>query len=143
MTKSQYHKERYFSRRDAGLCPKCGDPATVGTLCLNDWFANVASNHGLPRGSGGKALKQIWESQKGLCAYTGEPLVPGDNASLDHKIPVTQGGMYSLDNVQWVVYQINRMKNDMTEDDFFRACRRVLEQQGYTVYSPAFSLKVA
>lgn len=122
---ASYHKQRYDERRAAGLCPKCGAKATVGSLCLNDWFSNVSANHFGTRAYG-EQLRDLWDEQEGRCAYTGEVLVPGENASLDHRVPVTRGGSNDVSNVHWTSYRINRMKTDMTEDEFFAACKAVL-----------------
>lgn len=86
-------------------------------------------------------MKALWEKQGGRCAYTGELLIPGVNASLDHKIPSTRGGTNDLENLQWVTYQVNRMKTDMLEEEFFRLCRMVLEGKGFSVVPNWFPRK--
>jgi 5-methylcytosine-specific restriction endonuclease McrA len=55
------------------------------------------------------------------------PIAPGDTASPDHKVPLSRGGSSSLENIQWVNYQVNRMKNDMTHDEFLAMCQLVLD----------------
>lgn len=115
----------YGRRRDAGLCPRCESPPVVKSLCLDCWFAARSSDH-LGTRSFGPELKALWKEQGGRCAYTGEELTPGDGASLDHKIPRTGGGEASVDNLQWISYKVNRMKTDMTEDEFLETCRSIL-----------------
>lgn len=66
-----------------------------------------------------------WEIQDGRCAYTGRVLTLGyknTDASLDRK-DNTKG--YVVDNIQWVHKDINRMKNDMSEEAFLSLCRDV------------------
>ena len=119
----------YHKKKVAGLCSRCrkkaNQPATIGTVCLDHWFANVASNW-LSTRSLWKDLKAIWEKQSGRCIFTGDELVPGVNASLDHIVPLSRGGTNSLDNVQWVLYRVNKMKGDMLESEFLDMCRKVL-----------------
>ena len=93
----------------------------MGGLCLADWFKNVASVHFGTRKLG-QSLRELWDSQKGLCVYSGEALIPGFNASLDHKIPITRGGHISLENVQWVSKRVNIMKTDMSDGEFIALC---------------------
>lgn len=65
--------------------------------------------------------------QGGKCAYTGRELVPGTNASLDHKIPKALGGTNDLENLQWVETNVNRAKNALAEDEFLSMCRAVVQ----------------
>lgn len=70
-------------------------------------------------------LWEIWIKQEGRCAYTNWPLLHGLDASLD-RIDSALG--YTVDNVQWVHRDINRMKSDFTEKDFLRFCKAVAKQ---------------
>jgi hypothetical protein len=108
---------------------RCGATATVGRVCLKHWARIMAHRH-LLNAKLGTGLLVRMELQTWRCAYSGEELVPGVNASLDHRIPVSQGGARTLDNVQWVSLQINRMKADLSEDEFIAACCRVAARHG-------------
>ena len=70
-------------------------------------------------------IKALFEEQGGRCAYTGEPLVPGVTASLDHKLPMSRGGLHERDNLQWVTTRINSMKADLTHEEFVALCATV------------------
>jgi 5-methylcytosine-specific restriction endonuclease McrA len=70
-------------------------------------------------------LDDLLQNQNGLCAYTGTPLVLGHNASLDHKIPRSRGGEDRIENVQWVTWDVNRSKTDMTHEEFVAMCHVV------------------
>jgi hypothetical protein len=118
---NSYWSERYRKKKEAGICQHCSSPATVGGLCLVDWFKNVASVHFGTRKLG-QELSDLWAAQNGICAYSGEVLTPGLNASLDHKIPITRGGHISIQNVQWVSKRVNTMKTDLTDTEFITLC---------------------
>lgn len=117
-------KKFYANKKSMGLCAHCPEKATIGTLCLKDWFKNVSSNHFGTRKFGDNLL-ELMEKQGWGCAYTGVRLVPGQNASLDHKIPITKKGILSLENVQWVSTVVNRMKSNMTDEEFIGMCRLI------------------
>lgn len=112
----------YRRKRELGECSHCHQPATVGTLCIEHWFKNVASNH-FGTCTFAVGLVEIWDRQQGRCFYSGEILVPGVNAGLDHKVALTRGGNLSLENCQWVTKLVNRMKSDLTHDEFILWCR--------------------
>jgi hypothetical protein len=63
-------------------------------------------------------LKDLLESQNGICPYTGHLLKVGANAEIDHRIPKTKGGTNDLANLQWVSDIANRMKQNLTEQEF-------------------------
>lgn len=62
--------------------------------------------------------------QKLLCPYSGHKLTR-DTLSLDHIIPLSQGGKNVLSNVQLVHKWVNVMKWDMSSEDFLAMCYRV------------------
>lgn len=64
----------------------------------------------------------VWESQNGICAYTGLELVHGSTASLDRRDNALG---YVEGNVQWIHRDINRMKSDFSESYFLEMCREV------------------
>lgn len=78
-----------------------------------------------------KELWDIFEKQEKKCALTGLKisLIHNKNnrkkyqtASLD-RIDSSKG--YTIDNVQWVHKRVNAMKNNMTEEEFFKLCKLV------------------
>lgn len=125
-------KGSYLKRKELGLCVYCESPPTVGAVCLLCWFKITAVNH-LGSRKLGPAIQDIWEKQEGRCVYTKILLIPGPrveiggNASLDHKIPVTKGGSNDLTNLQWTTDVVNRMKSDLTENEFFKMCELILQ----------------
>lgn len=75
------------------------------------------------------SIKDIWglfQAQRGLCALTGVPIQFGTHqtASLD-RIDSSIG--YIEDNVQWVHKDINRMKQNFSEEKFIMLCQLVVQ----------------
>jgi hypothetical protein len=84
------------------------------------------------------ALIEQWNRQHGLCYYTHIPMdlqatsasgkAPHhDFPSLDRKTP--KDG-YTVNNVVWTTFAVNRMKNDLTDNLFVELCRKVLTYHG-------------
>jgi len=69
-------------------------------------------------------LIDLVRSQDFRCSLSGVVLLP-DIATLDHKIPVAEGGGHSIENLQVVHSAINRMKGTMSCDEFVRWCKLV------------------
>ncbi len=71
-------------------------------------------------------LHDVWQRQKGLCAYTKLPLTSESHqlntVSLDR---VDSSKDYTVDNIQLVCVPINRMKLDYTEKQFIELCHLV------------------
>lgn len=126
---SECQSNRFREKRAAGICTRCSAIAAVGSFCLEHWFRNAAMTHTGTRANG-PLLQKIWEEQRGKCPYTGVDLVPGVNATLDHKTPLLRGGSAQRENLQWVLSLINRMKTDMTHEEFLATCLLVLSRAG-------------
>lgn len=128
--KKRAHNRRYYSERVArGQCPKCILPAEVGIFCFTHWLKNVGVSHGLGNKKGTELLRQLWEEQRGRCAVTGEVLIPGATASLDHIIPKSRGGESIRGNLRWVLLKVNQLKWDMTHDELVEMCRKVIQAE--------------
>lgn len=69
-------------------------------------------------------LKRLLEMQGYRCALTGVRLRP-DDAELDHKIPLSRGGLNDLSNLQWITKAANRAKGTMTDGEFIDLCYKV------------------
>lgn len=114
-------------------CVGCGRPAHRGPYptapgpsprCARCHFRRLARRH-----TDGQAawvhLRDRWVAQGGRCAYTGEPLVLGGNASVDHRQPRTRGGTGAPANLQWVTCRVNDVKRDLTHAEFVALCTQV------------------
>jgi len=73
-------------------------------------------------------LLDLWENQKGRCAYTGLPLIATANQpntmSLDR---VDSSIGYVVGNIQLVCSAINKMKQEYSEDLFILLCQLVTQ----------------
>lgn len=123
-------KNTYRKRKQSGECVKCGLTSLPDNVfCWHCWFSDKASQ----RCEGDdklEAILKLWEHQNGLCFYSDEKLVPGQNASLDHQLPRSQGGTNEISNLKWVCRRINLMKTDMTHDEFVSMCTYVANKFG-------------
>ena len=85
---------------------------------------NTSYNHFKEKGKA-PILEELWKKQKGRCAYTGEKLYPGKNASIDHIRPISKGGISSKKNLQWVTKKVNDMKRNFTHREFISLCKKI------------------
>lgn len=117
-------------RLAAGVCEFCGDtPAAPARLCLVHWARAAGSEIGYGTLAGARQLVALLEAQDYRCALTGLPLVPGDNASLDHIVPRAKGGGHALDNLQWVLTEVNLARRVLSVEEFVALCRAVVAHQ--------------
>ena len=119
-------RKKLQAKRDkAGLCTRCGEKCNYpGKKCLVCHMKAAASSH-LKSVDKWKLLLLLLEDQDGLCAYTGEPLILGENASLDHIVPRSRGGSNDIDNLQWVTRTVNWAKSNLSHEAFLGMCKAV------------------
>ena len=103
-----------------------GRKAVVNTRCSECWMRSLATLS-VGASKNWQVLKDLWDSQGGLCAYTGVALVEGDGASVDHKTPKARGGTNTLGNVHWVLFEINKTKDMLTDEEFLIICKHNYE----------------
>ena len=125
----KYNNQRALreeSRRLSGKCIHCSEPSAGGPsgFCSVCFVKHISGNH-FKSISHADALLDIFHKQGGLCPYTGNKLILGNNASLDHIVPVSQGGSNDASNLQWVYswewFDVNKMKWGMTDQEFRKA----------------------
>lgn len=73
-------------------------------------------------------LYELLEVQDYRCALTGRELSP-DDVALDHIVPISNGGDFSLANSQLVSKSANRAKHTLSQDDFIELCKSVAATQ--------------
>jgi hypothetical protein len=111
------------------LCTSCGKEVKVNQVCTDCWFKIIALKRTGSR-TNWSIIKQLLESQSYKCAYSGKELIPGINASLDHKIPTSRGGTNEPSNLQWVDLKINKMKNNYLHEEFLQVISNILSYAG-------------
>lgn len=97
--------------------------------CARCTFRQLARRH-LGKGRLWTVLRLKFDGQGGRCAYTGERLVLGENASIDHKQPKALGGKGSPENLQWVTHRVNKLKQNFSDAEFVALCRKVSAYSG-------------
>jgi hypothetical protein len=120
-------RKRSREFRNSGRCQHCGKEAVAGVNCLEHWFQHAAYMAlGISTNEARDAVMRQWDLQGGVCALTGVPLIPGGNASLDHRLPKSRGGANSADNLQWVTKTVNYAKRNLTDAEFVELARAVV-----------------
>jgi hypothetical protein len=71
-----------------------------------------------------KNVMQLLEHQHYRCALTNRILSPED-ASLDHIVPVREGGEHVIENTQVLHRDVNRAKSILSNNEFIQMCREV------------------
>lgn len=121
-----FHMKRRAAYVSAGRCAQCGAPRDAGSdMYCRMHILKLAAYRWLDNVTLWRELDDLLKKQGERCAYTGEPLLLGQNASLDHKIPRSRGGANVIDNVQWLSWTANRCKTDLTHDEFVALCATV------------------
>lgn len=112
-------------------CVRCNNVMDVknGMYCSICIYKNNASRW-LGDGKLWKELRLLFELQNGKCAYTDKSIELSIDASIDHKIPRTRGGLNVIDNLQWVSWTVNRSKTDMTHTEFIDMCSKISKKFG-------------
>lgn len=69
------------------------------------------------------------------CYLSGEPidLYNPKSYSIDHIHPSSKGGDNSLNNAELISYCVNKMKDNLSIEEFIQKCKQVLEYNGYCV----------
>lgn len=124
---------RYFTERNAnGKCGLCNLGAAEvyekKKICLVCWFKQT-SYRATKTTANWIAIRKLFYDQDCKCAYTGEILTPGVNASLDHIVPRCRGGSDEISNLQWVTRTQNIKKNKLSDEDYTTALEN--EKENY------------
>lgn len=124
----EYGPARRQERFDAGLCVGCASARLPESKrCRAHWLADSVRKYGAPA----RDAEHFWallERQRFLCHYSGAVLVPGKNASLDHRSPRARGGLSDLANAAWCDRNVNAFKRDMDEYEFVALCRSIADR---------------
>ena len=118
------------ARKEAsGVCIRCSKAAMRPTrYCRWHIMDNSLRKHGISSDQYDVFWQKL-ESQGFRCYYTGDPLIPGVNASIDHLVPKSRGGSGSdIENCVWCDRDINALKNDWTKAEFIARCKSIADR---------------
>ena len=126
------NKKREAERLSRGCCRHCDNKRITNsnTLCKKHWFQYVSKAH-LGTMRRGKEVEELLRKQEYKCAYTGLTLTPALDASVDHIIALsTDAEQYNkIENLQWIHLDINRMKNNHSEEVFLKFIKLIYENR--------------
>lgn len=69
--------------------------------------------------------KTIYAKNNGKCAICGKPVMY-KKMTIDHIVPISQGGTNDFSNLQLACHSCNRLKNDFMEEDFYGLMAKIL-----------------
>jgi len=67
---------------------------------------------------------KIAKKQKLRCALSGEKLT-SENASLDHILPKSKGGLNTVSNIRLTTKNINMARKNLSDEEFIELCKKV------------------
>jgi hypothetical protein len=112
---------RLYAQNYRGSHPGCGNKSFFRSR-----MNNLKVRHGGERPASRAELSSLWKRQRGHCAITGRRLTK-ENAELDHIIPVASGGKGNIQNLRWLHKDVNSLKRNMSDRDFYLLCKEVVE----------------
>jgi CRISPR/Cas system Type II protein with McrA/HNH and RuvC-like nuclease domain len=125
----EQRKKREQRRIEAGECVTCGAKSETHK-CSVCYLKNTSRFH-FGSVKRYQELFELWESQSGICPYTGNELKLGVNTTLDHILPKSRDGTDDIENLQWVFcsefVNVNTLKWDMTDKEFKGLIKTVYE----------------
>lgn len=69
--------------------------------------------------------KTVYAFNNGKCAICGKP-VKFNKMTIDHIMPLSQGGTDDFSNLQLACHSCNRLKNNFKENDFYELMTKIL-----------------
>jgi 5-methylcytosine-specific restriction endonuclease McrA len=84
-----------------------------------------SKKRGHPERIGYMDLYRLAKKQKCRCALTGDKLTR-DNISVDHITPLSKGGNNVVENLRLVTYDVNIVKNSLSDLEFLTICKNVV-----------------
>lgn len=120
---AEYRRKKVLN----GICRYCSVQSLAhADSCERHWFTHVARKR-LGNAALWVEIRDKLIAQNYQCPYTGEKLVLGVNASLDHIKPKSKFEAIAsdLENVEWVRIDVNFAKRAKSKEDFILMCRTI------------------
>lgn len=109
--------------KSQNLCVHCQEPSMNNkTMCLECLISKTANRAGITY----LEAIEIWEEQNGICPYSGRKLELGIDASLDHTLAKSKGGLNIKNNLKWVHINVNRAKSNLSIDELLSLCNDII-----------------
>ncbi len=135
LTTKREHRTNWKAQVPRGFCTRCKKNKCLPQLidaklymrsCQECYLRHAASAQ-LGSSKHYHALLSKLERQQWKCAYSGDEIILGVNDSIDHIYPKSRYPDRSLDitNIQWVTRVINRMKDNLTPEEFLDMASRI------------------
>lgn len=70
--------------------------------------------------------RQVFNRQSGRCSMCGQKM-QYTNFTVDHIVPISNGGSNSLDNLEAMCYMCNHMKDNYSKEDFLNHIKIIYE----------------
>jgi 5-methylcytosine-specific restriction endonuclease McrA len=117
------------------LLPSCSISAlSHSSWCLEHWLKKAYIHKQYRFCVTYSELRKLWDSQEGKCAITGESIIPGVNATLDHIVPLSRKGQKTINNLRFISKELNKLKDDMTESEFKSTLTKYLNNPTFQQY---------
>lgn len=128
-------RKRAVKFTTVGLCCKCGKQPYMESIrecpisnlvCITCYMKSAARLH-LGSSTLWKILLDKLENQNYLCPYTGDTLILGINASVDHIKPKSKFSELQHDpvNIEWVTLSVNKAKQALTQEEFLHLVKKI------------------
>jgi hypothetical protein len=122
--KKSQDEQRRLERKLKGVCVECGKnpQEPFYERCFSCQMRNRCT---VRLGSGNlPVMLKKWEQQNSMCIYSNRQLQLA-KASIDHIVPTSQGGDHQAENLQWVLAEVNHMKNNLSEEEFLKLIKDI------------------
>ncbi len=123
------NNKRWMKKQELnGLCIFCKTKSLKHSkMCERHFLMSIATST-LKNRKLADELLLLFNLQNGKCYLTGRKLIFGLNAGIDHIIPRSKNKNLISDirNIRWVDKKVNEIKRDLTDKEFVKLCKDVL-----------------
>lgn len=113
-------RQKALKRFTEGICFFCSAPRLkTAKVCLKHAVYLIVRRYDIKeKVKLTNLLVEKLKEQEFKCYYTGVPIYPTINATVDHLTPKNKNGSDDISNLVWCEASINRLKCDYTEQEF-------------------------
>lgn len=132
---TQWNKNWMNKQKFKGLCIFCNiESLEYSNLCEKHFFLSLASST-LGDRTKAEDLKHLFHLQDKKCYLTGEKLILGLNASIDHIISQSKRPdlKNNMKNVKWCSKKVNEIKRDLSYKEFIELCKKIISHSEMSI----------